>query len=202
MTSWTDKIPDINLPNASFGFNFPDDIPPVRDVLSIAMVVGQIPAWILLIFAPRSQLTRKATLFTLSMLSLAYIVLLYEERERLLSYFQQPISSMKDSEGGIASTEESMSLYGYYSKVYELFSYLWQGTDILIADYLVSRLGVGLWLSMDSKEKEIHPILMVPHMIMASVIGPVSALLYVCFTRPVLRRSPEPERGLPRHKLD
>jgi hypothetical protein len=144
--------------------------------------VAPFPAWLLLILAPRWRTSRRVAFFTLASLGVLYGLLLVSPMRR----------------HGFVPAMKKMTTYdGVRELLAERDTALLSWVHFIVAD-----LGTGLWIVHDSLARDIHRLIMVPQVLLSMLFAPLGCVLYVCVTRPLFSRLPNPNHGLPRHKRD
>ncbi|KAA2253849.1 DUF4281 domain-containing protein [Solihabitans fulvus] len=66
------------------------------------------------------------------------------------------------------------------------------GAAIAWAHFIAFDLFVGRFLYLDSRRRDIHPLVMAPLMVLTILLAPLGLLAYLAVRRPVSRRTPAP----------
>ena len=125
-----------------------------------------LPAWLLLVFAPRWRRTQMIALATSAALAIVYAVVLFST----------------DEGGGDLTT---------LAAVKEAFSH----EGILLAawtHYLVFDLFVGAWQVRDAQSREVRHLFVVPCLFLTLMLGPVGFVSYLALRR-FAGRAPDAE---------
>ena len=144
-----------------------------------------LPAWILLVLAPRWRTSRNVVYLSMAVLSFIYVLLLI-----------QPIQS----QGILHIVEQFFS----FSGVVGMFKSV-DGVLIGWIHFCVMDLAGALWIVSDSHSRRIHHIFVIPALAVSFFFGPAGVLLYLLVLRPLFTRRLEDEK-LPSsshgHKFD
>lgn len=130
------------------------------DLLYSIINAAVIPAWALLIFAPRWSFTHKIVH------SVLYPVLFGLFYMALMLYMAT--ANPEGSGGSFTSIEGVQSLFSHPL-----------GLVIAWSHYLVFDLFIGAWIARDGMRRGIKHIFFVPCLLLSFILGPIGLLLYV-----------------------
>lgn len=130
------------------------------DLLYFIINAAVLPAWALLIFAPRWSVTHKVVH------SVLYPVLFGIFYLILMIYMAS--ANPEGSGGSFTSIEGVQSLFSHPL-----------GLVIGWAHYLVFDLFIGAWIARDGLRRGIKHVFIVPCILLSFIVGPIGLLLYV-----------------------
>lgn len=130
------------------------------DLLFSLINISVMPAWVLLIFAPRWSLTRRVvhSVFYPMLLGIFYLSLM----------IYMSAYGPENTEGGFTSIAGVQALFAEPL-----------GLVIGWAHYLVFDLFVGAWVARDALRKNLNHLLVAPCLLFTYVLGPIGLLLYI-----------------------
>ena len=129
------------------------------DALFLALNLAVVPAWLLLLFWPRAQLTRRLVHSALYPIGLG---LAYAAALGAAMFFGQSDPNAGFSLSGVSA----------------LFDHP-NGVLVGWSHYLVFDLFVGAWIGRDALKRDVGPVLRIPSQLGSYVFGPVGLLIYL-----------------------